>query len=539
MAVIQISRIQVRRGQKNQGSGIPQLAGGELGWAMDSQELFIGNGSVSEGAPQVGNTKILTEHDNLFTLADTYTYQSGGTVLTGETANTPIKRTLQARLDDRVSVRSFGANGDDTDQTTQLQRAIDQLFINESSKGTEVSRVVLHLEPGVYLLSDSLKVPPYTTIVGAGADKTVIKQLADAPVFETVNSDSTPGSYASDSSSTTLTQAQHVRIEGMTLDSVATSSVIHLKSCRDSSFSNIKIKGYWESGDAIDTSVAGIRLDSLSTLVTCSNNIFENIEFTGLDTGVSSDFDITSNTWSTCKFETLGYGVVFGATATIGSQGQLTGPTYNNIHSSTFTEIDRQGVWIEAGKKNVSSHNNFYNVGNVGGTEANAQHSVIKFTQAQNESNDDIFERSELLGYDQNYIELSPYVSEIEGVVHTTLGGHHQLNLGTRNSFITLFRLPGDFTRRFEIDYNYKSQEYNIQRSGTLEIVLDKTANSLHTIEDYYYLGDSAYEYNLEWEFELADLDSDTVGETILVKVKNTTADDVATVTYNVNIQTS
>ena len=31
MAVVQISRIQVRRGQKNQGSGIPQLEGGELG----------------------------------------------------------------------------------------------------------------------------------------------------------------------------------------------------------------------------------------------------------------------------------------------------------------------------------------------------------------------------------------------------------------------------------------------------------------------------------------------------------------------------
>ena len=80
MAVIQISRIQIRRGQKNQGSGIPQLAGGELGWAMDSQELFIGNGSVAEGAPLVGNTKILTENDNLFELADQYTYLNGNTV---------------------------------------------------------------------------------------------------------------------------------------------------------------------------------------------------------------------------------------------------------------------------------------------------------------------------------------------------------------------------------------------------------------------------------------------------------------------------
>ena len=48
MAIVQISRIQVRRGQKNVGSGVPQLAGGEFGWAVDTRELYIGNGSVSE-----------------------------------------------------------------------------------------------------------------------------------------------------------------------------------------------------------------------------------------------------------------------------------------------------------------------------------------------------------------------------------------------------------------------------------------------------------------------------------------------------------
>lgn len=537
MAVIQISRIQVRRGQKEQGSGIPQLAGGEFGWAMDSQELFIGNGSVAEGAPQVGNSKILTEHDNLFELADTYSYDAGGIVLTGPNANSPIKRTLQARLDDRVSVRSFGASGDNTDQTAQLQRAIDQLFLNDATKGTENSRVILHVEPGVYLLSDSLKIPPYTNIVGAGVDKTVFKQLADAPVFETVNSDSTPGNYASDSSSTTLTQAQYVRIEGMTLDSVATSSVIYLKSCRDSYFSNIKIKGYWESGDSIETARAGIRLDSLSTLVTCQNNTFENIDFFGLDAGILSDFDIRDNQWQNCSFETLGYGVVFGATATIGSQGQLTGPLFNSIHSSIFEEIDRQGVWVEAGKQNISSHNTFRNVGNVGGTEANATYSVIKFTTAQNDSIDDKFARTELLGYDQNYIELSPYVSEIEGPISTKLAGHHKLNLGQRNDFITLFRLPGDLTRKFVVDYVYDSIDFDAKRTGSLEIVLDKNTNTMHTVEDYYYLGDPTYEFNLSWEIEHADLDSDTDRETILVKVKNITPNDVATVTYTTSIQ--
>ena len=51
MAVVQISRVQVRRGRKNQGTSVPQLASGEMGWAIDSQELFIGNGSIQEGSP--------------------------------------------------------------------------------------------------------------------------------------------------------------------------------------------------------------------------------------------------------------------------------------------------------------------------------------------------------------------------------------------------------------------------------------------------------------------------------------------------------
>jgi len=85
MAVVQISRIQVRRGQKNQGSGLPQLASGEIAWAVDTQEMFVGNGAVAEGAPYVGNTKILTEHDNLLDFVEQYVYKNflGSSVQTG------------------------------------------------------------------------------------------------------------------------------------------------------------------------------------------------------------------------------------------------------------------------------------------------------------------------------------------------------------------------------------------------------------------------------------------------------------------------
>ena len=126
MAVVQISRIQVRRGQKNTGTGLPQLASGEFGWAVDTQELYIGNGAVSEGAPNVGNTLVLTEHTNLFDYIN-YTYDADqGIVQTGANVSTPVIRSLQDRLDDIVSVKSFGVDSDGTDVTEDLQRAVEQ-----------------------------------------------------------------------------------------------------------------------------------------------------------------------------------------------------------------------------------------------------------------------------------------------------------------------------------------------------------------------------------------------------------------------------
>ena len=106
MAVVQISRIQHRRGRART-SPVPQLASGELGWAIDDQQLFIGNGAVSEGAPTVGNTRILTEKDDLLELAGQYAYKRDISFLTGVDASTPVERTLQQKLDDHVSLFDF------------------------------------------------------------------------------------------------------------------------------------------------------------------------------------------------------------------------------------------------------------------------------------------------------------------------------------------------------------------------------------------------------------------------------------------------
>lgn len=62
MAIVQISQIKNRRGTSE---NLPQLASAELGWSIDTRKLYIGNGTLEEGAPEIGNTEILTQYSTI------------------------------------------------------------------------------------------------------------------------------------------------------------------------------------------------------------------------------------------------------------------------------------------------------------------------------------------------------------------------------------------------------------------------------------------------------------------------------------------
>ena len=537
MAVVQISRIQVRRGKGT--SGIPQLAGGEFGWAVDNRALYIGNGSVAEGSPAVGNTKIITEHDDLFTLANTYTYLNGVSVQTGASATSPITRTLQSRLDEIVNIKSFGATGDGaTDETVAIQRAIDQLYINSSTKGTEQSRVKLHVPAGIYKVSATIYIPPYCTIHGDGVDKTKFNMTGNVPVFQTVNSSSTPGNYANDSTSTTLNQSTNIHLEGFTITTVATAQpAIQLQSCKNSHFKEIKIIGPWTTGTAVTTANAGMELESLSSLVSTQKNKFDHIMFMGLSVGIASDDDVYNNHFHCCHFEGLGNGVMFGEGTSLGAQGQLTAPCKNKISQSSFQGIDKEAIVITQGTNNVSSHNNFEGVGNVGSNEGNAQYSVIDFNKPGNSSVEDYFARTADLGYNQTYISTYKYVSEIKGKVNATLGGLNSLEVQEASSPTYFFRLPGDYSRTYILEYNYSSAVANAQRSGKMVIMLDTSTNSLLFEDEFNYQGDSNYENALTFTAATVNTDGNLGVDTIIVSMLNSISNDQGEFNYKIKVR--
>ena len=176
MAIVQISQIQVRRGLN---ADLPQLASGEMGWSLDTRQLYIGNGTTAEGAPTEGITEILTQYSNLLEVGISYTFQgtqSGYTSVTGPNVLSPVVRTLQQLLDEDVSVKDFGAVGNgSTDDTVAINRAIQQVYYSGLNGTSYInSQRTLKFPAGTYVVSGQILLPPNITIVGDGRDNTVI-----------------------------------------------------------------------------------------------------------------------------------------------------------------------------------------------------------------------------------------------------------------------------------------------------------------------------------------------------------------------------
>jgi hypothetical protein len=533
VAVIQISKIQVRRGKaEGQGSSLPQLASGELGWAVDTQALYIGNGSVTEGAPAVGNTEILTEHSDIFQLANTYTYKNNVIVQTGPTASAPVERSLQDRLDDIVDARSFGIIGDESDCSVALQRAIDQLFLNPATQANPNSRVTLVLAPGEYTLSTTIYLPPYTSIKGAGKDKTIFTLTSTQVGFATVNGTVVPGNYVATETNSYNNQARYINLDEMTIQTTDIANALLVDSCRNSVFSNLRLLGPDpEVAEANEISKA-IQLNAEVAAANCASNVFSDIEIKGFSVASYSDYDITDNYWRNCKVENCKYGIEFGTGTTIGLLGQLTGPVSNVVENSIFDNISRQALWVKEGTLNVSRNNKFYSVGNNAGTPLNSTYSVIKFESTNNQSISDYFARFAELAYENAYYTRI-FTPIVEGDCVYQLSNNDNVDVYQASIAYRLFKLPANQNASYTIDYFYESTAVDAKRHGTLFITFDVINGNVIVKDEYSYVGDVSFQTNLTLTAVLDDLDFDTVPDSLSVMLTNNTSLDTGFIRFN------
>jgi len=526
MAVVSISRIQVRRGRKLEGTGLPQLASGEFGWAVDTQELYIGNGSVAEGAPLVGNTKILTENDNILAFASLYEYKAGS-LITGFDANNPIQRTIQERLDESVTVKSFGATGNGTDQTAQLQRAINQLFDRQGAPFNTGARMVLEINAGDYLISDTITLPPNCVLKGAGKGRTVITKNTPGPAFQTVTA--TNGNTASPG---------NVDVQGLTLLLNSASGFL-IESCTNSVFKDIEVSGEWSLGDGEDLDLYGFKLESVSQET--KDNVFDDIKMNGVSEGFYSVYDVNNNKIINSDFAECNRAISFGQSMTIGADRKKEGPSRNLIQNNVFDLISDSAILIETGDNNLLESNKFYTVGyNYTNDVFDKRDPIAPVVECGvdtkgNTSVSDWFERTQEYALGALYNTFVPYVAEIKGPVHFTNSFVNRLDIQQITQPATLIKLPAEETGNIKIEYVYKSGEYNSIRKGTLDILVDPTTISKTLTDEYSFAGNNAIEEQLEFGAELFDENNDGAIDSIGISVLNLSFNDQAELSFSIS----
>ena len=395
MAIVQISRIQHRRGVKTL---LPQLAASELGGAVYTQELYIGNGSLADGAPELGNTKILTEDDDILALASSYVYKgnTSSPVVTGVDANSPSTRTLRAKLDDIVSVKDFGALGDgNTDDTAAINRAIANLLTVEAT-GKERRRLLF--PGGTYKVTDVIKVYPYTQIVGEGMDSTFIKQTSVSAdcLFRTVDrSGNTSANIGTDGAA----KPQGIIFDGVHFQTDQEKDLVILDQCEDVHFKSCAFTGTYSTseGDSSSPAVTSLVTLNSTTALPTRRITFSDCSFAKSYYCVNASDDIQDIFFRGSEFKTSYRAFNLAETADGSTLNRITGPTGVVISSCRFNEIDAEAIKIHSAggnpRGNIVANSQFRDIGQNG--DDSSETTAIQFDVGGNFAHHNYFYRSD------------------------------------------------------------------------------------------------------------------------------------------------
>lgn len=364
MAVTTIARIQHRRGVK---SDLPaNLNEGELGWCMDTRELFIGNTSAVGG-----NTQILTSSSNLANIAQ-YTFVSDTSVVsvTGPSAAQPVVRSLQNQIDDLwVNVKAYGAQGDGiTDDTAAINRAIFDLYTKNLplTENERQTRKAVWFPSGQYLISTPLLVYPFVRLVGENRDSTKIvltNVLAQQScVLKLVDSLGQEDSSIGDNGATLPTS---ITVDDLSITSTQSMalSILLLQRCTDVLFRNCVVQGVWQNATSVAEVTVGVNIETLGGAIATSNINFVDCIFANLVWGAYSTDEVSNLLFERCRFSNLFKGILT-ENRVAPDPNPNNGPTLTRVSSSLFADIDDYGIQVMSPNPGVVAINNTYN--NVG-----------------------------------------------------------------------------------------------------------------------------------------------------------------------------
>ena len=469
MAVVQISRIQHRRGKSED---LPQLASAELGWSINNRKLYIGNGSTVEGAPTVGNTEILTEHSNILSGSNSYIYKGERS---GYTASGTSSRQLQQKLDETVSVLDFGAKGDgSTDDTTAINTALYQLYCVQDTDALVRRR--LYFPAGTYVVNtNSVKVPPYAHLVGDGQEKTFIKNTKEnTAVLRTADSDQ--NTSASIGTGTAITP-RYITIQGMTLHQTVAYECAYIEQCNEIRFNDVGFKGRLTSGpSSVGSKHSTVKIDQTATHV-ASHIVFDGCDFSFSEVGVLSDIAFKNVVFDKCSFSYLYEAFRIGENISSGNPSAL------RIQHSHFDKITGRAIYLFNGKGCSSSFNTYRDCATNLVGAGNPIAAVVDWNDDGNGNFGDWFERND------TDAETFPRIEHNGKEIYSTLAdnyvayGYHKsypgkkITLADNVSTATSTGLTFSRTTEQNLQIGYTISRNSRIRTGTL-FITNTSANS-------------------------------------------------------------
>ena len=392
--VIQISEIVHRRGSKD---SLPNLAEAELGLTIDTSQVFIGTPNFPQAQNRAAanqfpfaNTQILTEFSpNTEELINySYRYRQPNGPFSGAASplalnSKRIIRFLQERLDEIVSVKSYGALGNgylDFTTVTDLRNALtasDSLAIQKETYAIRRAAIdvvntlndnttpngwvkrALYFPAGIYVIEDYAVLPPNSAWIGDGKGQTFII-LASAtnsniPVLQTADqsltlTDLEMGMVDNFVGNNILNYVSNVIVSGITFIHAWNQDVARLIRMSDSVFVDCEFKNFDQvvktTGDWNNVDSIAVMFDTASGNMMPPNNIhFDNCDFTNSTYGIFATSDSRNISFDQCTFTGNYRAVRLGETAGLTRTqsptllfpgGPTAGPSSYRISNSLF-----------------------------------------------------------------------------------------------------------------------------------------------------------------------------------------------------------
>jgi len=518
MAILEIAKIQVRRGEENV-TGIPQLDPGEFGWAEDTEHLYIGK-RISEGAKDDNNTRILTENDQA-TIIDnlgttlrsflststvastaTYRYRVSDTHIHSNTSSISIK------LDNSVSLTDYLPIGvlishTPVDITSTLNAAIQDLFNNSAYNSWQRAdaRRKLIIPAGNYLVSSTINLPPYTSLVGEGQEITTLSlTTGTVSMFKTVDA---LGNDWTAGMSDGVKRSREICIENMTLQYLnpqttsTTKALLALDNVLDARIQDVFFK---TAVDVASTTTYGLVSAGIGISVRGKGggieagdvNLCENIQinrcrFDSLYTGIMCTGTVVRPVLTNSILSNLNRGITSHAT------DSLLGPTNGIFSNNRFKSIVREAIWVGTSTNktmHVSENNYFIQVGNGSSLDDNKTTAtnatpVLSFYTEGNKTINDYFHRRIIADStaDPNFY-YNPLVTgrvtiDDSATISSYISSATNFNQGLTNlTRIPLTGVDQMVTIRYQLHNAYTSRKGNV--------IVNISADNFTSITDTY-----------------------------------------------------